>query len=184
MNEWFYEKNGQRLALPTGSDLQRLIETGTIHGQTLVWKQGLPNWSPLADTALAAFLQPAASLSPPLPAKAIGNGLIWILAFAPVLGLMLEAMVAGMAASSAYSVDAEVAQALHTNQYWYLTVLLNIGLCLWDEKRLKQAGIDTTAFGKLVFIVPVYLWKRAKALQQRPAYFWVWMILFVLTLLG
>ena len=61
----------------------------------------------------------------------------------------------------------------------FLAVAVFFGLFV-----LLPVSLVATAFGKLVFIVPVYLWKRAKALQQRPAYFWVWMILFVLTLLG
>ncbi|RAS08995.1 hypothetical protein DFO50_1421, partial [Microvirgula sp. AG722] len=39
------------------------------------------------------------------------------------------------------------------------------------------------AFGKLVLLVPVYLWKRAQSLRQRPAYFWTWLGLFGLSLL-
>ena len=33
------------------------------------------------------------------------------------------------------------------------------------------------------WLVPVYLFKRAKALAQTPAYAWVWVCLFVLGLL-
>lgn len=182
MSEWHYEKNGQRLTLPAEPELQTLIEEGVIHGQTLVWKQGLPAWTPLAETDLASHLNQRQS-PPPLPAKSINHRLVWVLAFAPLIGLMLEAMAAGMFASSSYTVDYEVTQALKTNQYWYLTLILNISLSLWDEKRLKQAGIDTSAFGKTAFIVPVYLWKRAQALRQGPAYFWTWIGMFAFTLL-
>lgn len=53
-----------------------------------------------------------------------------------------------------------------------------------DERRLRRAGVDTSRFGKIVFIVPVYLWKRAIALNQTPAYFWTWIALFSATLLA
>jgi len=33
----------------------------------------------------------------------------------------------------------------------------------------------------VVFLVPVYLWMRAKHLNQSPSYFWVWIVLFFLT---
>lgn len=42
-----------------------------------------------------------------------------------------------------------------------MCVLLNIALSTWDERRLRQAGIDTSAFGP-AFLVPVYLFKRAR----------------------
>lgn len=183
MSDWLYENNGQRQPLPAEAELQSLIEQGKIHGQTLVWKPGLPDWLPLQNTMLVSLLSQRQT-PPPLPAKSINQTWIWILAFAPLIGLMLEAMVAGMRASSSYTVNYEVARALKTNQYWYITLILNVGLSLWDEKRLALAGIDTSSFGKTAFIVPVYLWKRAKALRQGPAYFWVWVATFVLTLLA
>ncbi|MBJ4125674.1 DUF4339 domain-containing protein, partial [Salmonella enterica subsp. enterica serovar Rissen] len=31
--------------------------------------------------------------------------------------------------------------------------------------------------------VPFYLWRRAKALGQKPAYFWVWLVMLILVLL-
>jgi hypothetical protein len=31
--------------------------------------------------------------------------------------------------------------------------------------------VDTTTFGKLAWLVPFYLWRRAKTLGQKPAYF-------------
>jgi hypothetical protein len=41
--------------------------------------------------------------------------------------------------------------------------------------------VDTTTFGKLAWLVPFYLWRRAKTLGQKPAYFWVWLLMLGLT---
>lgn len=190
MSEWHYEQHGQRQAAVTEAQLRSLVEQGQLSGHTLVWRMGFPNWVRLAETDLASSL-PSRSSPPPLPTEppalpgvAISNWLIWVLAFAPVIGLMLEAFIAGARASSEYTLDYEVQLALQTNQYWYVTLLLNLGLSLWDLSRLKRAGVDTAAFGKLAFVVPVYLWKRAKALQQQPTQLWIWIACFVLTLLS
>ncbi|EGJ6399538.1 DUF4339 domain-containing protein, partial [Escherichia coli] len=32
------------------------------------------------------------------------------------------------------------------------------------------------------WLIPVYLWRRAKILGQKPAYFWVWLVMLILVL--
>lgn len=180
MNTWIYEKNGQRHGGVSEAVIQELIEHGMIDGKTLVWSQGFPDWMPLVETVLAVHLVTSTE-PPPLPSSKIGNGVVWVLAFAPVIGLLLRAMIAGAMATNAYTVEYETAQAINGGHYWYVTVLLNLGLSGWDLSRLKKAGVDTVAYGKMVFVVPVYLWKRAKSLRQSPACFWVWITTFVLS---
>ena len=60
--------------------------------------------------------------------------------------------------------------------------LLNIGLSFWDEKRLQEGGLNTEKFKGWVWLVPVYLFQRAKALKHNMAYFAVWIGAFVLML--
>jgi len=43
--------------------------------------------------------------------------------------------------------------------------------------------VDTAAFGKLAWLVPFYLWRRAKTLGQKPTYFWAWLVMLVLIIL-
>ena len=75
----------------------------------------------------------------------------------------------------------EAYDAVSGGQYWFITLLLNIALGYLDERRLRKAGVDTTMFGKLAWLVPFYLWQRAKTLGQKPAYFWVWLVMLALT---
>ncbi|MCB1659010.1 MAG: DUF4339 domain-containing protein, partial [Pseudomonadales bacterium] len=63
-----------------------------------------------------------------------------------------------------------------------ITLILNIGLSYWDEKRIKAAGTNTESFSGWVWLVPVYLFQRAKALKQNLAYFIVWIVCFVIVL--
>ena len=68
------------------------------------------------------------------------------------------------------------------SKYWFVTLGLNIALAFFDEKRLKNAGHNTDKFKGWVWLVPVYLYQRAKATKQNLAYFIVWIVCFVLVL--
>lgn len=67
-----YEKNGQRIGAISATEIGALIQNRTIDGKTLVWSQGLADWTPLAETDLAVHLRQA-SAPPALPATRIGN---------------------------------------------------------------------------------------------------------------
>lgn len=109
----------------------------------------------------------------------VSNAVVWILAFAPIIGLLLESMMSGAMHHS----ERSAMRALAKNEYWYITVALNIGLSFFDEKRLTQSGINTQAFKGMVWLVPVYLFQRAKALGHGKGYFITWLVCFVLSLL-
>ncbi len=72
--------------------------------------------------------------------------------------------------------------AVSEGQYWFISLILNIALGYLDERKLRKSGVDTTAFGWLAWLIPVYLWRRAKILGQKPAYFWVWLVMLILVL--
>lgn len=183
MSTWHYEKDGNRIGPVSNDDIRSLIQQRTIAAGTLVWKQGFTDWHTLGETELAQHLE-AATSPPALPAAHIGNVVVWLLAFAPLIGMAMEAMLAGALAPTDELAGLAGEMAVKSGQYWWVTLALNIGLSLLDERRLKRAGVDTSRFGKLVFIVPVYLWKRAKSLNHTPSYFWTWIALFGLTLLA
>ncbi|EMU1126053.1 TPA: DUF4339 domain-containing protein [Citrobacter koseri] len=173
---WHYEKNGIRHDNVTEDDITGLIKRGELTAATLVWQQGMPDWQPVSATPLASAL--LHSTTPPaLPGNRIPGGVIWTLAFAPFIGYALELWTAGL---NGMSFD-EAYEAVSGGQYWFITLLLNIALGYLDERRLRKAGVDTTMFGKLAWLVPFYLWRRAKTLSQKPAYFWVWLVMLALT---
>lgn len=169
--QWFYEEKGQRQAA-NGQQIIDLIRSGKLTYGSLIWRKGLENWIQLERTEFLQHLQ--ATSPPPLTGASVNNTLVWLLAFAPLLGYLLEAFVAGAMGGSQ--------SARSEGQYWYLTVILNVALSLFDEKRLKKAGHDTSRFKGWVFIVPIYLYQRAKMLKQNLAYFIVWIVSFALTM--
>lgn len=110
------------------------------------------------------------------PGVVVDNGVVWVLAFAPLIGYLLEYIVA-------YAVNGNEWQAelaMQGKSYWFVTLLLNIGLSLLDEKRLDKSGCDTSKFKGMVWLVPVYLYQRARALRHSLAYFVTWVVCFVL----
>lgn len=98
----------------------------------------------------------------------VNNTLVWILAFAPLLGVFLAGVLAGATGRS-------------INSFWWTTLVLNVGISMADERMLKKAGHPTDRMGG-AWLVPVYLYKRAKVLGQGNACFIVWIVLFVLSL--
>jgi uncharacterized membrane protein YhaH (DUF805 family) len=53
---WYYARGAEQVG-PVGLDeIRRLIQNKAITGGTLVWKSGLPAWSPLEQTELGAYL--------------------------------------------------------------------------------------------------------------------------------
>ena len=177
-DKWFYEEKGQRLGGIDESAMIAMIQSGKLRHGSSVWKQGFADWVKLEDTPLRIHLDQISP--PPLTGQQVSNTLVWVLAFAPILGLFLESFVAMLV----YDNENRALNAVSDGKFFYITVALNILLCVLDEKRLQKAGHNTSAFKGWVWIVPVYLYQRAKQLKQNLAYFAVWIACFVLVLLG
>lgn len=174
---WFYEENGQKKGPVSESEMIHFIKSSAISHGTSVWKKGFPDWLRIENTDLRIHLDDSAP--PPLSGEHINNTLIWVLAFAPIIGYLLEWFVAGaMHGNNQFGVEI----AMENNKYWFVTLGLNIALAFFDEKRLKKAGHNTEKFKGWVWLVPVYLYQRAKATKQNLAYFITWIVCFVLVL--
>lgn len=174
---WFYEKNGQRIGGVSQTTIIQSINNQTLSYGSLVWKAGFPEWMKIENTELRQYLEQASP--PPLTGQHVSNSIVWVLAFAPIIGFFLEAMVASLVHDGdEYLIET----AIINGTYWYITVILNIALSLWDANRLKKLGTDTKKFDVWAWLVPVYLFQRAQALNHNRAYFAVWVMSFVFIL--
>jgi TM2 domain-containing membrane protein YozV len=63
---WYYEQNGNRIGPVDEATMRQLIANRTISIDTLVWTNGMANWTPLQQTQLAAGLP----VPPPTPYSA------------------------------------------------------------------------------------------------------------------
>ena len=70
---WYYEQNGNRMGPVDEATMRGLIADRSISIDTLVWTNGMANWTPLQQTQLAAGL-PVPPPSPyPVPPAYNGN---------------------------------------------------------------------------------------------------------------
>jgi hypothetical protein len=176
---WLYAHNGARIG-PVGVDMIRLlVANGTINEQTMVWRFGIGDWLPIHRTELASLVASASApvTPPPLTGGAVSNGLVWIVAFVPLIGLLafVESMI-----QPAYG---NLSGVLGPNP-WNFIWLFQIGLCLADVANLIRAGHDTKGMAVwALLLVPGYLFVRAARLKQGKGYAIVWLVTHFVSLL-
>lgn len=68
---WYYAAGGQQQGPVDEAQLDALIQSGQINQETLVWREGLPNWQPLRQARAGT----AAGTPPPAGASAAGGGI-------------------------------------------------------------------------------------------------------------
>ncbi|HOE63129.1 MAG TPA: DUF4339 domain-containing protein [Candidatus Sumerlaeota bacterium] len=174
---WFYEKNGQRLGPISGKEIEIMLMNKELNNESFVWKEGMSDWVKIEYTELKCHF----SGPPPLTGDAVNNTYIWILAFAPIIGEILESIFGFFVGIIAGIINSPAPLGFLAFS-WVITVVLNIVLATIDEKKLKIAGHDTSKMGQ-AWLVPVYMFKRAKVLKQNLAYFIVWCVCFGLIIL-
>ncbi|MEO6034779.1 MAG: RDD family protein [Verrucomicrobiota bacterium] len=46
---WYYQQAGEQRGPVTETDLDQLYNSGTVRGETLVWREGMASWTPYAE---------------------------------------------------------------------------------------------------------------------------------------
>ncbi|WP_297572083.1 DUF4339 domain-containing protein [uncultured Deefgea sp.] len=175
---WFYEEDGQRNGPISEEEIINFIKSEKISYGSAVWKKGYPDWLKIENTELRTYLE--RSSPPPLSGDHVNNTLVWVLAFAPILGMLLEYFIAGAIHKNEYAASV----AVESGKYWFVTLVLNVVLSYSDENKLRKAGHNTDKFKGMAWLVPVYLYQRAKNLNHNLAYFITWIVSFLFTLLA
>jgi hypothetical protein len=163
---WYYAEKGKRVGSFTELQMRDLIRSGKISYGTGVWKNGLTDWIHIENTEFLTFLQSISS--PPLPSNFVNNSIVWGLASVPIVGAIIENIFYPLFEIPLLS--------------FFIYFCVNSILCGIDAKRLKAAGHDTDKFSGWIFIVPIYLAKRAQYLKQDYYYLVAWIICFLLGL--
>ena len=185
---WWYEIDGENKGPVKDEDIIKMISSKYLKPENLVWKQGTEHWVNLKSSTFSEYFK---NNNPsPVSGSAVNNNIVWWLAFAPLIGQILEGFFLEMFYPEP-SLDYDNLNSIENythyltntdfNAFWFITLALNFYLSYRDEERFKKSGYDTTKLGT-TFLIPVYLYKRAELLKQNNAYFWVWIILFILTL--
>lgn len=174
-SEWYYVANGTRQGPTTATAIKKLLSTKQIETDTQVWRKGMPEWKPLRESDLRDLV---AAEPPPISSKHIGNGYVWTVALLPLVIGLIEAVV------SASNQDAAVRSLALGFPYhpsrglpYQVPLAVNALLGWLDDRRLQQAGYGSRATRvTAVLLAPVYLFLRAKRLNQRPYYAVAWII--------
>lgn len=105
---------------------------------------------------------------PGLQATVVDNSFVWVLAFAPLLYLLVDVALGGTLPESAAAWGLVIA------------VVLNSALVILDYQRLPEAARPSMWLG--LFLVPIYLFQRSSRLRQTMAIPVVWSVAFVVAL--
>jgi GYF domain 2 len=162
--DWYYERGGRRFGPFAEEQVENFIKSGAVDSETWAWRTGMEKWERIRLTELGRCF---ASAPPPIEGTHVNNTIVWILAVAPLIAIFLAGVIAGFGRT-------EVSVT-------FVTLALNIGLSLLDERMLQLAGFQTGSLGWAV-LVPIYLFRRADLLGQRNAYAWIWIVAFLLSL--
>ena len=63
MSDWYYAVNNEQKGPVNESDLKTQLATGKLPPDSLVWKDGMDNWTPASQVAAFSFREP------PVPAS-------------------------------------------------------------------------------------------------------------------
>ncbi|QQL45318.1 CD225/dispanin family protein [Sulfuriroseicoccus oceanibius] len=66
--QWYYTENGTQQGPVSGEQMTALIQSGRINSQSLVWREGMANWLPVAQVPeLSAHAQSGPPATPQSP---------------------------------------------------------------------------------------------------------------------
>lgn len=162
---WFYEFKGERKGPVSREEIIKLLDSQVLNRKSLVWKKDFENWKAIQETQFEDNI----SMPPPLNGRLVKNHFVWLLAFAPLLGISIQGVV-----SEVIGIKAE--------SLWFTTLALNLILSWLDVTKLKRAGHNMENLLGYFWLVPVYLYKRSKLLKHKFSYLIVWIISFIISL--
>jgi hypothetical protein len=173
--KYHYEQDGNSIGPVNKEDIQKLINDNVLNRDSKIWCPKFTDWKKIAETEFdVTELGP-----PPLSGSSINNKYIWFLAFAPIIGIILEHAIANIAATNAY----EAADNIANHKFIAATFWINIIFSWLDVKQLKKAGHDTSKFKSWLLLVPVYIYLRCEETKVNLAPFIIWIVLFIITFL-
>lgn len=69
--DWYFVRDGARVGPRARDEVEALFSTGVLPPHTLVWRQGMENWQPAAETPEFGPVARGTSPLPPLPQPAL-----------------------------------------------------------------------------------------------------------------
>lgn len=101
--------------------------------------------------------------------KGWGGVFAWVIAFTPLIGAIAIGLIVQLT-------------GFHSSLLLFVSVLINGYLCDIDSKDLAKHDVDKEQLGA-TWTIPSYLLKRSKLMNEHPAYFVTWCLVFLLQVL-
>lgn len=165
---WHYRNSDGEEAGPLNEyEILAMINSGSIPRDTPIRRDSMADWTTAAQCELSAGLiaEVPAPTTPPNDVPA------WIIAFVPLIGVVIEENIAANMPMSPW-----ITMLLYAISY--------VALTAFDTNALYSGGhLRDKSLLVTVIFVPLYLFRRARLLGQSLAYFWVWVATFVGALL-
>ena len=181
--EWYCVVNNKHDAYSV-SEIKEMYKNGQIDEDTSVCKEGLQDWIQLKESELYAQLRDP-SAPPILKGNHVAGFWIWALAFAPLISEVVYYFFANVYVKSQIQHgNYNIVEMENTLQAMAIIIILGVNIFLsWkDEKVLQAAGYQTKILGNIA-LIPRYMFRRAKLLNQNNYYAICWIVCFVLTVL-
>lgn len=164
IDEWFYINNNVRCGPFQTENMCIMIQQGHISKETLVWKKGMLNWLPAAQTELVHTIK---SVVPPIPNDIVSNKYAWSLATVPILISWLMESIGFLG--------------------WVVTICtisINIIFLMLDSDELNKSGQNVNSWMWMgVVLVPAYLFVRASKTNKKYGYAIMWCVMFLFDLI-
>lgn len=167
---WYYDGGGHRKGPVSSDRLHDLVTRGDLSAQALIWKEGSERGWEKYDVH---FPKKEPSGPPPLPVTSANDTLAWVLVATPVLFALVDIKMPS-AIRSLGSYD---------TIFLLATILINSAISGVDAlyvRRVSQSYNDSAFW---FWLIPVYLYKRMRALGQGMTYFPAWFVAFVASII-
>ena len=157
--QWYYYKGGERLGPVAAKEIEAFLRAEVIDRKTLVWKAGMSDWRPLAQTALNTL---AVTVLPPVPLEAASDKYAWAIVMMPICQFILELI------------------GIPTVPNIIVVALINIFLWLLDMNEMSNTHNKVGLWGILgIIFMPAYLFVRGHKLGRKYGYAIVYCVLLI-----
>lgn len=165
---WYYALGSEQKGPFERKQIIEFIQQNTIDANTLIWRNGMPNWQPVYQTELSRYIITTAPTSPSIE---ISDKWIWSLATLPIVSSWII---------STFLLNYGSNQTIVLS----LTIILNIIFLTLDSKYLKTAGFNVDSWIYIGFVlVPVYLFVRESKTNKNYLPGIIWCVLFLINLI-
>jgi hypothetical protein len=179
---WFYEQNGSKKGPIPKDELAKLIIDETIDPDTLIWREGMPNWLKANETGEFG----RGDGPPPLPISHVSSGFILLVSTLPIWMLFVQLIISLAIAGDNTRLGA---QYYDHNAWIIVTMIINAFFCSIDSTKLKKIGVEVSYIWA-IFIVPVYIYQRGSKLMKiyggdfvkNQIFFFIWLGSFLISM--